>query len=287
MFGYVRPALALLSEEDRERYQGAYCGLCHAMGRRHGFLARFSLSYDFTFLAILFTGGEGAWCGRKCPVHPLKKRRTCLSGCGLDAAADASLILSWYKLGDDVEDESWFRGIPARLLRFILRRPFSRARAARPEFARRVELELERLRRMEAQRSRELDRVADAFACTLREAAPQQADEALRRVMEQVLYHLGRWIYLVDAWDDLEDDRRAERYNPLDARFDGRAREEKEYLATTMTHSLKLAISAANLADFGVWNAVVENILYQGLPSVQAAVLSGQWERKTHRETRE
>lgn len=286
MFGYVRPALTLLSEEDRERYQGAYCGLCHAMGRRHGFLARFSLSYDFTFLAILFTGGEGAWRCRKCPVHPLKKRRTCLTGCGLDAAADASLILSWYKLRDDVEDEGWLRSIPARLLCFMLRRPFARARAARPEFACQVERELERLRRMEEQRSGELDRVADAFACVLRAAAPRQADEAASRVMEQALYHLGRWIYLADAWDDLEDDRKAGRYNPLDVRFGGRAQEEKEYLATTMTHSLKLAISAANLADFGVWNAVVENILYQGLPSVQAAVLSGQWERKTHGETR-
>ena len=95
--------------------------------------------------------------------------------------------------------------------------------------------------------------------------------------MEQLLYHLGRWIYLVDAWDDLAEDRAAGRYNPLDARFQGRAEQERDYISTTMTHSLRLAISAANLLQADRWQAVIGHILYQGLPAVQEAVLSGRW----------
>ena len=100
---------------------------------------------------------------------------------------------------------------------------------------------------------------------------------AQRRAMEQLLYHLGRWIYLVDAWDDLDEDRKAGRYNPLDARFCGRAREERAYVETTLTHSLRLVSSAASLLSFGGWAPVVENILYSGLPAVQSAVLDGRW----------
>ena len=105
------------------------------------------------------------------------------------------------------------------------------------------------------------------------------------RILEELLYHLGRWIYLMDAWDDLEDDRRHKRYNPLDARFQGRAREEKEYLNLTAVHSARLAGSAANLMELGNWMPIVENILYLGLPTVQNAVLDGRW-KEMRRQTR-
>lgn len=102
-------------------------------------------------------------------------------------------------------------------------------------------------------------------------------EEGTRRALGQLLYHLGRWIYLMDAWDDLDDDRRRGRYNALDARFAGNARDNRDYLETTATHSLRLAGSAAELLELGGWGPVVENILYTGLPTVQRAVLDGRW----------
>ena len=93
----------------------------------------------------------------------------------------------------------------------------------------------------------------------------------------------------MDAWDDLDEDRKRGRYNPLDARFEGRAREERAYLETTAVHSLRLAGSAANLMELGHWTPIVENILYLGLPAVQRAVLDGQWKemRQTMRKPHE
>lgn len=290
MFGYVRPALDQLSEEEQEAYRGAYCGLCHVMGRRHGFWSRMTLNYDFTFLAILFSAGDGAcWEERRCPVHPLRKKRDCLCGAPLDRAADTSILLTWYKLQDDVADKGFFASLPARVLRRSFARPARRARATCPAFARQVEMGLEQLSQLEAARSDQLDRAADAFARILKAAAPPDLEESDRRVMEQLLYHLGRWIYLVDAWDDLEEDKAAGRYNPLDARFQGHAEKEREYVSTTMTHSLRLAISAANLLESGRWQAVIRHILYQGLPAVQEAVLSGRWKelKKPHREKKQ
>lgn len=280
MFGYVRPILNQLMPEEKAAYQSAYCGLCHAMGRRHGWLARFTLNYDFTLLALLHYGSSGghATICRRCPAHPLRKPRVCLCGDQLDTAADQSMILTWYKLSDDVADRGFFRGLPARVLRWLLRKGYRLASNARPEFDVRVQAEMERLRAFEAERSPQLDRVADTFAGILSAAAGDcGGDQSRRRAMEQLLYHLGRWVYLIDAWDDLEEDQKKNGYNPLDARFSGHATEEREYVETTLTHSVRLVHAAVNLLDFGAWTPVIENVLYTGIPAVQRAVLDGRW----------
>lgn len=280
MFGYVRPVLERLSQEEKTAYQSAYCGLCHVMGQRHGWLARFTLNYDFTFLALLHYGSSGSsdTVCRRCPAHPFRKARNCLCGTALEAAADESMILTWYKLCDDIADRGFLTGLPSRVLRFLLRKGYRCAAQARSEFDRNVRHQMERLSALEAERSPCLDRAADTFASILSAAANDCGeDEPRRRAMEQLLYQLGRWVYLIDAWDDLDEDSKAERYNPLDARFEGKAADEREYIETTMTHSLRLIHSAANLLDFDTWLPVVENILYSGLPVVQRSVLDGSW----------
>jgi len=279
MFGYVRPILNRLSEEEKARYKSAYCGLCHAMGRRHGWLARFTLNYDFTFLALLLYGAEGetATCCKRCPAHPFKPPRQCICGRSLDLAADESLILTWHKLSDDVQDKTFLAGFPARVLRWLLGVAYRRAVAARPAFDRRVKEQLARLSEFEREWSPQLDRTADAFASILAAAAEDEHEAVRRRALEQLLYHLGRWIYLLDAWDDLAEDEKHGRYNPLSARFDGQVLQEREYVNTTMTHSARLVESAANLIDFGSWSSIVENIICTGLPTVQNAVFDGRW----------
>ena len=292
MFGYVRPVLNRLNDEQREAYQSAYCGLCHTLGQRHGFWARFTLQYDFTFLAVLLTAGEAEdrhLC-RRCPVHPLRKPRACLSGRQMGAAADQSMILTWYKLCDDVDDHNAVTGLPYRLLRRLFRRAYRRAAKAQPEFDTQVREGLDRLRQLEEERSPELDRAADAFARILASTSVAYPEGSpMRRTLGELLYHLGRWIYLMDAWDDLGEDKKRGRYNPLETRFQGRAPEEKEYLNTTAVHSVRLAGAAANLMELGRWTPVVENVLYIGLPAVQSAVLDGSWRemRKARRKPHE
>lgn len=287
MFGYVRPVLNRLDEVQRDAYQSVYCGLCHTLGDRHGWLARLTLQYDFTFLALLLGVGEEGdrpFC-RRCPVRPWREPRVCAAGRQMAAAADESIILTYHKMCDDVDDHGLLTGLPYRVLRGLFRRAYHRAARSCPEFDRQVREGLARLKQLELENSPELDRAADAFAKILACAASGfPADSPQRRILEELLYHVGRWIYLMDAWDDLDGDRKRGRYNPLDARFQGRAQEEKDYLCTTATHSLRLAGSAANLMEMGSWTPIVENILYLGLPAVQSAVLEGRW--KEMRQTR-
>ena len=95
--------------------------------------------------------------------------------------------------------------------------------------------------------------------------------------MQQLLYHLGRWIYLVDARDDFQEDKETGAYNPLLFRFGPEGNDE--VLAATLEHSLNMARSAFCVLDFGCRTPVIENILYLGLPLVQCAVFEGNWKQ--------
>lgn len=268
-------------------YQSAYCGLCHAMGMRHGFWARFTLNYDLTLLAILLQTcqPEQTRTCHRCPAHPLRKPKACLSGSGMEKAADLSMILTWHKMDDDVRDRGWLAGLPYRWIRWWFAKAYHRAAQSCPSFDLQVRHGLQRLGQLEAEKSQRLDEVAHQFACILSSAAQNWEDETQERILYQLFYHVGRWIYLMDAWDDLEEDEKSGRYNPLYQRFQGKAKEEREYVATTCTHSIRLAANAARLLELGEWSSVIENILCVGMPAVQSAVLDGRWKelKKLHK----
>lgn len=281
MFGYVRPLIPELKVRELEDYKAVYCGLCRAMGKRYGLIARFTLNYDFAFLAMILAYQTDPCrfelC--RCPVHPLKKRKTCLHMDALDVAADESLILSYQKLRDDAEDDGLLRGMGARIVARLLKPAYKKASKARPEFSYVVASCLEELHRMEQEQVRSIDRPADAFARILQAAAPDTGEPARDRAVRQMLYHVGRWIYLVDAWDDLAEDRKKQEYNPIEARYDGNAEEYVEEMRTTLLHSRNLATGAYELARSERWDAVLSNIMYEGLPAVEELVLTGRWQK--------
>lgn len=281
MFGYVRPLIPELKVRELEDYKAVYCGLCRTMGKRYGLLARFTLNYDFTFLAMVlaYQADPCSFSLCRCPAHPLKKRKTCLQMPALDVAADESLILSYQKLRDDVADNGFFGGLGARVAAWLLKPAYQKAAKARPEFDRAVTACLKDLHALEQERTKSLDRPADAFARILQAAAPDTKDASRDRAMSQMLYHVGRWIYLVDAWDDLDEDRKKREYNPVDARYEGAAREHIQDLRTTLLHSRNLATGAYELAKAERWDAILSNILYEGLPAVEELVLTGRWQK--------
>lgn len=282
MFGYIRPCREELKVRELEDYQAVYCGLCQVMGKRCGFTARMLLNYDFTFLAMLLSQPESrpSTCMCRCPAKLfLRKKCSCVSSPWLEAAADESVILSYWKVRDSIEDGGFWERLGARILSLLLRRGYRRAAVARPEFEREVRFQLEKLHQLEEERTPSLDRTADTFARILQAAAPKTGDETENRALEQLLYHVGRWIYLVDAWDDLQEDVAAGRYNPIHARFGGREEEERDYLRTTLLHSRNLALSAFALLKRGCWEPVLGNILCVGMPMVEELVFRGCWKQ--------
>lgn len=279
MFGYVRPSAARLTEEDQERFAAAYCGLCRTLGERYGLASRMILNYDFAFLAILlWEGAAPEPLRRGCVAHPAGKRPYFPGNAALDLAADYSVILAWWQARDALADPGGGKA-KYRLLSAALGRSYSRAAARRPAFDGKVRAQLTRLRGLEEAGCTSLDESADAFARLLSGAALEASDPVKRRVLEQFLYHLGRWIYLVDAADDLAEDFASGSYNPLLGRFgleEGRLTEEaRESLVITLDHSIRLMGAALELWDFGAWSAVVRSVVYEGLFLVGGAVLEG------------
>ena len=283
MFGYVRPSDQRLTEEERQTFRAAYCGLCHALGRGYGPAGRMILNYDLTFLAMILSEGGGS-CEKRCIAHPFRKRRCACGDNAMDAAADMSVILTWWQLRDGIADHGFFKGLKYRAAALLLRRAYRRARARQPQFDADTRTHLTALAALERERCPSLDAPADAFAALLAGAARRVEDPVKRRVAEQLLYHLGRWVYLVDAADDLSDDLRSGSYNPLALRFplEGGAlsAEGRQQLAATLDGSVRAMAAAFELADFGVYTPVIRAAVYEGLYLVGAAVLNGTFHRR-------
>lgn len=276
MFGYVLPAKKRLSEEEAVRFRAVYCGLCHALGRRYGFAARFTLNYDFTLLALLLSDAQGgeSTC-RRCAAHPCRGCAALESSPALEQAADKSLILTWWQLRDHIADSSFFRGLKYRLAALLLRRPCRRARRADPTFDAVVQQRLDELAVLERAHCASLDRAAEPFAALLAAIADGVEDTRRRRILAQLFYHLGRWIYLVDAADDFEDDQRTGAYNPLRHRYGAFGEQEKLALAQTLDASVREMSAAYALWDYGVWTPILDSIFYDSLYSIGSAVLRG------------
>ena len=275
MFGYVRPFRPELKCRELDLYQATYCGLCRCLRQRYGPLAPMTLSYDFTFLALLLWEPEEEFisCRGRCCTHPLHRREMCLNSPALERSADESMVLTWWKLRDSVQDDGFWGGLPARALSLAFR-PACRSAAQRcPEFAQTAQSCLEELTALEKENCPSLDRTADAFARLLQSAAPKEGAEG--RVLGQLLYHLGRWIYLADAREDFGEDQRLGRYNPVAARYGPEG--DDGALALTMDQSLAQMGAALQLGEFGCRRAILENIIYLGLPLVQRAVFDGSW----------
>lgn len=280
MFGYVRPPLAALPQEESDRFRRIYCGLCHTLGERYGLAARFILNYDFTFLAILLSDGtEGEVRESRCPTSPVKRRPFLTANETMELAADESVILAYWQLRDGVADHDWFHGLKYRSLSAVLEPAYRKAAALRPAFDTACRTQLELLRQLEEENCPSIDRPADAFAQLLGSAAEEVGDPIRRRVLSQLLYHLGRWIYLVDAADDLKKDAAERNYNPVALRYelaDGVwTPEKRSEFAATLDHSIHMMATAYELWDFGVWAPILQSTVYTGLFHVGGAVLDG------------
>ncbi|MCI9580946.1 MAG: hypothetical protein HFF34_06195 [Oscillospiraceae bacterium] len=279
MFGFVRPLRGELKCKDFDLYNATYCGLCRCLRRRYGLLAPMLLTYDCTFLALLLEPPQEQFtpCRGRCHANPLRTRVMCPDSPALDAAADATVILTWWKLRDEIADHGLWGGLPARGLSILLRSAYRKAVRLAPELDKTAQACLGDLARLEREDCPSIDRVADTFARMLQASAPRTGEKGRDRVFAEVLYHVGRWIYLADAQSDLEEDQRTGQYNPIPLRYGPEG--GGPALADTMEQSLGRARAALALADFGCREPVLENILYEGLPLVQRIVFAGRWEQ--------
>ena len=152
MFGYIRTYVPELKVREHECYRALYCGLCHEMGRCNGCTSRLTLSYDFVFLALLrlcVTGESPTFRGRRCVVHPLKKRKAADSCEALAHCARCAALLNYWKVRDDRADERGAKRWRALLLQPLLAGGRRRAKKTCRELDERIAARLEELSALE------------------------------------------------------------------------------------------------------------------------------------------
>lgn len=273
MLGYVTADKPELKMREFEVYSGYYCGVCKSIARRYGQLPRMVLSYDAAFLALLLSGlsaEEDLPSREHCIAHPAKKK-TIVRNEAIDYAADVMLILAWYKLLDDACDEGKWR---ARVALKAFRGTFRGLRAARPGLCQKIETNLKALHRLEEEKCDSLDRAAEAFAKIMEaifEEGPLPDGFKEQQVLRQIGYHLGKWIYLIDAIDDIADNLESGAYNPLIYRFayePGEANFKSRIMRTcrfNLFHYLGEIGNAVDLLAIKKNRGIIENIVYKGL----------------------
>lgn len=287
MFGYVRLFKPTITMGEYEQYKGIYCTLCKRLGKHYGVAARFTLSYDMTFLALLqmALAQEGAdFCPSRCSFNPTKKCLKAQNTAAIDKAADVGTLLTYYKLKDTIADEGFGKRVAAWCDLPFAAAARKKAAKRQPHLDAAVRDMMTAQAALERENTPSIDRAAEPFALLLQTLAGAiAADDSQRRVLERFGYCLGRWVYLADAVDDLAEDLKEGRYNPyIRARditdADG-VTATRQYAAETLNACLAECIAAYNLLDIRRFDGILRNILEQGMPHTQRRVIAGE-ERK-------
>ncbi len=213
MFGYIAINKAEMKFKDFDIYHAYYCGLCKALKEEYGKAGQLTLSYDMTFLIILLSGlyePKSENMRINCIAHPFQKHAARINSF-TSYAADMNLILSYYKCIDDWKDERKKKAyINARLLRHKLGTIKNRY----PEKTALIANRLHQLSALEKQNELDLDKMAGLFGKIMAEIFAYKQDE-WENSLRKLGFFLGKFIYLMDAFEDIDDDLANGCYNPL------------------------------------------------------------------------
>jgi len=215
MFGYILVNPKTLSKAEKARYREAYCGLCREL-RPYGAEGRAALSYDMTFIALLINSVYGLREERgaeRCAMRPAPAHRYFISE-ATTYAADMNILFAYYNELDDWNDEGDVR---ARDRSQKLGRYLPHIGVKWPNQTKRAADCLERLSLMERQNVLNPDEPANCFGALMGEILDWRGENGSLRVIGEAL---GRFLFILDASNDLPDDIRKERYNPLVAQTD-------------------------------------------------------------------
>lgn len=300
MLGYIVTYKPELKVKEAEWYKAYYCGVCKSISNRFGQIPRSVLSYDAAFLAIMIDSifeEKEIWTQGRCIANPLKKRHIASSE-AIDFAADTIIMLAWHKISDDIKDKDTNKN-RAKIFEKFMKGSYEKVYQNRPELCEKVKNRLEDLDRLEKEKCKNLDETAETFA-KIMEAIFVEGLEVVhsahsmellynsieqkdcqniediknqKNIFARIGYHIGKWVYLIDAFDDVLDNIETGAYNPLIYRFNYTEGQEKKSFKNMIKEDVQrnliiyLAETAKSidLLDIKKNKGIIENIIYVGL----------------------
>lgn len=286
LFGYIRICHAELSENDKTLYESFYCGLCRSLGKEFGAWNRSFLSYDSTFFALLHAMATGTvesdFLETRCPAPPFPKKKIISSENSVRYAANISTLLLYYKLKDGLVDRKGIKKFPLYAGLPIIGKARKKAASRYPEADEICNKTMEDQQLLEREESTFVDVAAQPSAEGLGKLLSLDAPTEIQTALYKVGYFVGRWVYLIDAVDDFEEDLASGSFNVWKNRFpDALTRKDiVEDAERSLNRTLgALAESYQELTQGEHW-PVVSNIIYLGLPIVQRQVLAGTYNKR-------
>lgn len=262
MFGYVVPNFQALPEDRQKRFRAFYCGLCRTLRKKYGVAGSATLSYDMTFLSMLLHALyelEERGGAERCAAHPVRAHDYVESDV-MDYVADVNIALAYHKLHDDWMDD---KNLISAGGRSLLKQAYRRVKAARPQKCEAIETWLSKIHDYESEGTLHIDLPVNATGNMLGELFiwPEQTQWA--QALRNMGNGLGRFIYFMDAYDDLRQDVRKGRYNPLKALMD-----QENYEA--LCRAAMMAMVAETTEAFEGLPVILDadilrNILYSGV----------------------
>ena len=279
MFGYVRADTPYLYIKDDTLYKAMYCGVCKGIGEVCGHSARMGLSYDVTFLSVLLHNLAGIDVKiekQHCLTHHIRSKPMAEVDELTRQLGALNTLLVYYKYTDDIMDGDRGRG-----KRLWFKRGFARACRKYPEIARIVRDNLAAQEALEKAKIDSIDRAADATANIMAEFSDYALGEKANEYTRNLFYAIGKWIYLIDALDDYDKDKKKGAYNPFVLAYGaetsavlmaGKHADDVKYVFHALFFDIRENLSHLH---FTFNRDLSDNILLRGLPMMTNRIMSG------------
>ncbi|CDF59220.1 uncharacterized protein TCEL_02288 [Thermobrachium celere DSM 8682] len=192
----------------------------------------------------------------------------------IDYAAMMNIILTNRKLLDDYNDDKNY-------ISFLLSKIFNVKN--NEKFRDKIEVidkNLNEMSYLEKQNSPDIDRLSHLFGEITKEIF-DVLEGKVGEVLKYFGYNLGRWIYVIDALDDLERDIKEKKYNPLIYAFNYNEEENfrervVENMRFVLYSYLENITKAYELIDIKKNKGILDNIIYLSLADKTERILKGE-----------
>lgn len=290
MFGYIKPYKPEMKIKEFETFKAVYCGLCKQLSHVFGPFSSLTLSYDFTFIAILALGMSSGCTGFKacrCVANPLKKKNCMLPSDDLTFCASSAMLMIYYKVLDNLSDESFISKIPFFIVLPFVSHARKKAAGLYGDIDTIIADAMKKQSELEATDCCSIDRAADPTATALALICERLSDdEKQKRILNRFGYLIGRYVYFADAADDLAEDLASKSYNPFLNRFEGEGKaleEIKEYAKGVLNLTIGEIPPAYELLKIYRYKEILDNIIYLGLHNEMDTLFNSKKQSKKER----
>ncbi|MFI3326390.1 MAG: DUF5685 family protein [Clostridia bacterium] len=282
MFGYVRPFKSELLVKEYEQYKAVYCSLCKELGKHFGILTRFSLNYDlcfYTMLALNYSQGCPKLENGRCTFNPAKKcNYLSLGDSAYKKAAALTVLMTYHKILDNIKDESFSKALVSRIMLPVFHFPAKKASEQYTHLSDVLKTMTESQNLIEQDENASIDACSDPTARAMAEIF-KDINEKDSVVLEQFGYFLGRWVYIMDASDDLKDDMKNGSFNPLISYMKksgidiNDSKKVEEECNQILNYNVSMIVPAFNLLKEGIYTNIIDNVVTKGFPQIQKEIL--------------